>query len=43
MAAAILLKAGSKRMCKVHTLVAALLYMGHAAESVSKYIACVNM
>jgi len=35
MAAAILLKARSKMMCKVQMLVASLLYAGHAAKRVS--------
>ena len=36
MASAILMKARSKRMCKVQTLVASLLYSGHAAKGVSE-------
>ena len=35
MVAAVLLKARSKRMCKVQTLMASLLYAGHAAKGVS--------
>lgn len=41
MAAAILLKARSKRMCKVQTLVASLLYAGHAAKAVSENYMCI--